>query len=100
MKVKALLQALGVSMYCGVVGFVVYNSKQLFGDANGPSFLDPIAFLMLFCVSALTCALIVFYEPYKLFISKKGKEAVDLVAQTAAWLFLFAVVFLMMAVIL
>lgn len=100
MKVRALYQALGVAAYCSAIGFFVYNGENIFGKVDKPTFLAPIAFLMLFSVSALICALIVFYEPYKLFIAKKGKEAVDLVVQTAAWLFMFAVVFLMMAVLL
>ena len=47
----------------------------------------PLVFLTMFCFSVLTCGLIVFYQPYMLFIDKKGKEAGQLVLATAKWRF-------------
>ena len=52
----------------------------------------PLVFLTMFCFSVLTCGLIVFYQPYMLFIDKKGKEAGQLVLATAKWLGIFLVV--------
>lgn len=93
--VEGLLQALGVTIYCSLVGFFMWNANQIFGKM--PSLFGPIAFLLLFSVSALICGLLVFYQPYKLFFAGKKKEAVDLVVYTAAWLFVFFLVFLLLA---
>lgn len=42
--------------------------------------------LILFSASALTCGLLVFYQPYRLFFDGHKKEAADLVFYTAIWL--------------
>jgi hypothetical protein len=95
-KVKGLYQALGVSLYCAAVGVVMFNVEKIFGGKL--NFFGPVAFLLLFSVSALICALIVFYEPYKLFfLANKKKEAIDLVVHTTAWLFGFFVIVLVLA---
>lgn len=96
MKQRAFLQALGVTVYCSAIGMLLFNANKVFGQT--PNALAPVIMLMLFSVSALVCALMVFYKPYQLFIAKKGKEAVDLVVQTTAWLFLFAVIVLLLAI--
>ncbi len=90
-------QALGVTLYCSFVGLFFWKGNELFGKV--PNFFGPVAFLLLFSVSALICALLVFYNPYKLFFDGKKKEAVDLVLYTAAWLFAFFLVFITLAII-
>jgi hypothetical protein len=87
---KGFVQALGVVGYCSLVGFVIWKGNQIFD--NNPGYTGPLTFLMLFSVSALMCALIVFYRPYILFFENKKKEALDLVVFTAGWLFLFLVI--------
>ena len=81
------LQALGVTVYCALVGIFIWNANHIFGQMN--NFLGPILILILFSTSALICGLVVFYKPYKLFFAGKKKEAIRLVIQTAAWLFAF-----------
>lgn len=97
MKFKGLSQSLGVTLYCSAVGAFFLNAERIIGKT--PNYFGPVAFLLLLSASVLVCALIVFYEPYKLFfISNKKKEALDLVVRTTAWLFGFLVIALLLAV--
>lgn len=95
---RGFVQALGVTIYCSLIGLLMSNGNKLFG--NSPNFFGPVAFLLLFSFSALVCALIVFYKPYTLFFEGNKKEAVNLVVYTSAWLLLFLLLFLLFAIIL
>ncbi len=97
-KIKGLVPALEVTAYCSAIGFLMFRENEIFGKV--PNFFGPVAFLLLFSFSALICGLIVFYKPYLLFFSKRQKEAIDLVVYTAAWLFLFFMIFLGLSVVL
>src|SRR3989344_7283122 len=102
LKVQGLAQALGVTTYCGFVGLIFWKGNEIFGKMA--NYAGPVTFLLLFIVSALICAAIVFYQPYKLFFDgnlpagRQGKrEAVDLVLATTGWLFISFLVFLFLA---
>ena len=96
-KKDGFLQALGVTVYCSLVGIVMWQGSNIFPKVN--SYFGPVMVLLLFSTSALVCGLIVFYKPYKLFFADKKKEAAGLVIQTAAWLFVFLLLsFLLMIV--
>lgn len=91
-----LIQAIGVTVYCGLVGFVMYNGNDIFGKMD--SILGPITVLVMLSVSALICGLLVFKKPYELFFDGKKKEALNVVVYTAVSLFtilliLFGVMF-------
>lgn len=86
------VQALEVTLYCSLIGVLFWKGNEIFGKV--PNYFGPVAFLLLFSVSALVCALIVFYQPYKLFFAGKKNEAVDLVLYTTEWLFGFFLIFL------
>lgn len=85
-----LLQAIGVTIYCGLVGLVINNGEKIFGQMKSP--IGPIAFLTMFCVSALVCGLLVFKKPYELFFDGKKKEAINVVVYTAVSLFVILLV--------
>ena len=76
-----LLQAIGVTVYCGLVGLIMFNGEKIFGQMK--SFIGPIAFLTMFCASVLICGLLVFKKPYELFFDGKKKEAINVVVYTA-----------------
>jgi hypothetical protein len=97
-KNLGFIQACGVTLYCGLVGILFWKGNEIFGSV--PNYFGPVAFLLLFSVSALVCALLVFYQPYKLFFAGKKKEAIDLVLHTTGWLFALFILFLSIAVIL
>jgi len=85
-----LLQAFGVSLYCGLIGTVMQNGSKLFGEKD--NFMTPIFILTMFSVSVLTCALIVFKKPYELFFDGKKKEAINVVVYTAISLLVVVVI--------
>ena len=90
---QGILQAFGVAIYCAVVGIFIWNANHLFGPMN--NFFGPILFLIIFSTSALICALIVFYKPYKLFFSGKKNDALSIVVYTAVSLFAILALFLL-----
>lgn len=95
---QGFLQALGVAAYCTLVGLFMWNSNHIFGPMN--NFLGPVLVLVLLSASALTCGLIVFYKPYKLFFAGKKSEAIEVVVSTSVFLFTIFLVFLLGLVLL
>ena len=87
-----LLQAVGVTAYCSLVGLIFWKGNEIFGKAD--RYIGPVIFLILFIVSAMITALMVFYKPYLLFFDGKKKQALDVVLSTTSWLVLFFFVFL------
>jgi hypothetical protein len=79
-------QALGVGVYCGLIGLIMFRGNDIFGHT--PNFLGPLLFLMLFCVSALICGLLTLAYPAIVFFKDKIK-ALKIVLFTILWLFLF-----------
>ncbi len=91
------LQAFSLTLYCLLVGLIFWKGDLWIGNA---SYLGPVLVLILFVVSALVCALLVFYRPYNIFLDGNKKEAVNLVLSTAVWLMIiFLIAFLSTAVI-
>jgi hypothetical protein len=87
------LQALGVAAYCSLVGLLLMYGSAVFGKQ--PRFSATVLFLVLFCTSALVCAIITFGYPVFLFwVKKQTREALKLVVYTAGWLVLFTFIFL------
>ena len=87
---QGFIQALGVLLYCGLIGTVMQNGNTLFGKQD--TFMTPIAVLTMLCVSVLICALIVFKKPYELFFDGKKKEALNVVVYTAVSLLVVVVI--------
>lgn len=85
----AFLQALGLVVYCSLVGLLFWQGESWFGTMS--SFVGPTLFLILFVASALISALLVLGYPIILFWEKKQTtKALKLVAYTTAWLAFFA----------
>lgn len=84
------LQALGLSLYCGLVGVIFWKGNTWFGNLN--NVVGPSIMLSIFVVSALICALIALSYPFIVFWDKKNtKQALQLVAYTAGWLFFIVI---------
>ena len=92
---SGLMQALGVTAYCSLVGILFWKGNEIFGKV--PNYFGPVTFLLLLSVSVLTCGFLFFFRPYNLFFAHKKKEAIDLVLSTAGWLFVFFLIFLTIA---
>jgi len=85
------IQALGLSIYCALVGVIFWKGNTWFGKAN--NLIGSFTMLSLFVVSALICALIALGYPFIIFWDKKNtKQALKLVIYTACWLVLFVVI--------
>jgi hypothetical protein len=81
----SFLQATGIVVYCGLVGWLMVNGNKIFG--NTPSFIGPVAFLLLFVVSASICSLSLLGYPFWLFWEKKNTpKAISTLLATLAWL--------------
>lgn len=89
-RVQGLLQAIGVGVYCLLIGIFMESVGKMLPGPDSP--LSGVVFLLLFCASALITALIVFYKPYKLFFAGKKTEAIETVMYTALGVFILAVV--------
>jgi amino acid permease len=87
---QGFFQALGVTIYCSLIGILFWKGNEIFGRVD--SYFGPLMFLMLFSVSVLICGLLVFYKPYLLFFDGKKKQAIEVVASTAVFLFSFVLV--------
>ena len=84
----AFFQALGLVVYCGLVGLFFWQGERWFGPMV--SYWGPVFFLVLFVVSALISALMVLGYPFILFWEKKQTiEALKLVIDTTIWLAFF-----------
>ena len=93
-----LPQAGGIALYIlGVAGFM-YFAPKMFGRVD--NFFAPVLFLSMFVVSAMICSLLMFYQPYQLFLDKMGKEAIAQVLMTTKWLAVFLVLVLFALVLL
>lgn len=81
---RSFLHALGVMAYIAVVATIMSNGEAIFG--NDKTLWGPIAFLMLFVVSATITGLLVLGKPVTLFIEGQKKEAVTFLTATVSWL--------------
>lgn len=97
MKKAGFLQALGVTLYCSLVGLLFWQGNHLFPKVN--QYFAPVMMLLLLSVSVLVCGLLVFYKPYKLFFANKKEDAINLVLFTSLWLFLFLLISFLLMII-
>jgi len=94
----AFLQALGLVLYCSLVGLLMWQGENIFGPPY--TFLGPAMFLILFVASALISALLILGYPFILFWEKKRLvEALKLVVFTIGWLLFFVLLFILILLI-
>ncbi|PIS09531.1 hypothetical protein COT75_01070 [Candidatus Beckwithbacteria bacterium CG10_big_fil_rev_8_21_14_0_10_34_10] len=90
----AFLQALGLVLYCSLIGLIFWKGNQWFG--NVPNFEGPLLFLTLFATSCLVCALLTLGYPAILIWKKKQVgNAIKLIAYTVLYLLFFIIFFLL-----
>ncbi|MFH1186891.1 MAG: hypothetical protein V1697_01810 [Candidatus Levyibacteriota bacterium] len=84
----AFLQALALSIYCGLVATLIWSGDKMFGEIT--DFRGPLLFLILFVTSVLISALLTLSYPFILFWQKKKPaEALRVIIYTAFFLALF-----------
>ncbi len=87
LTITALKQALGVTIYVLLVGTVMSFGNEIFGTK--PNLLGPVAFLMLFVISAAITGYLVVGKSILMYLDGAKKSAVQLFGLTILWLFLF-----------
>ncbi len=85
----SLASAVGVAAYVAVISYVMRNGEKVFGQVN--NFLGPIAFLLMFVLSATITGALVLGRPAMLFLDGQKKEAVKLFLFSAGWLLVIIV---------
>lgn len=97
MKIKNLslpflgfLQATGLFIYITLIAQVLINANKIFAPVG--SFLGPMAFLLLFVVSAIISGFLVLARAGFLFWEKRYTEAFTLVGWTLVWSVLYLIV--------
>lgn len=94
MNKKGFKQASSVAGYILLVVTVMANGNAWYGE-DDRGMLAPLLALSVLSVSVLTCTLLVFAKPYRLFIDKKGGEALDLVIATTKWLMAYVLMLIL-----
>ncbi len=98
MEFIAFLQALGLILYCSLVGLIIFQGNNWFGPLSSP--FGPVLFLLLFVVSALISASLVLAYPFLILWEEKNtRKAIKLVIYTTLWLVLFVLLFLLLLAI-
>ena len=82
------LQSTGILVYCSLIGLIFWKGNNIFGPV--PSLFGPVAFFLLFMVSAVICALLYLGYPFWLFWEHKNlRRALHLVIHTTLWCLVF-----------
>lgn len=79
-----LYQAVGVALYCFLVGTFIHFAENIFGSSVSPILIIPIM-LMILTFSVATVGTIIFGYPSYLFFNNKYKEAFTTVISTVVF---------------
>jgi len=85
-----LLNAFGVAAYIVGVSLIIRNGEKIFGKMD--NFLGPIAFLLLFVLSAAITGALTLGRPIMLYIRGSKTEAIKLFFYTVGWLFIITLI--------
>lgn len=89
---QAFLFALGEGIYISLVALFLFTVGKMFGDKPEPAIIAPIAFLLLFVISAAISGALILGKPVMLYLDGQKKEALQLFSFTLIWLFVFLVI--------
>lgn len=97
--VVGLLQALGVSIYCFLVASF-FNYMERFADTpDPPNHLAGALMLLLLVFSVALCGTLVFAYPSYLFVNKRIKRALHILAYTLLFAFIIFAIILFSVII-
>ncbi len=87
---RAVLHAIATAVYVGLVALLMSNAEQLFGKQE--NFWGPLAFLLLFVLSATITGSLVLGRPFLLYLDGKKEEAVKFFLLTVGFLLAITIV--------
>jgi hypothetical protein len=88
--VWSFVDAVAALLYIAAVAWLMSNAEHLFGKIT--SFWGPLAFLLLFVLSATIVGLLVLGRPIHLYLNDMKREAWRVLFFTVGWLILAAIV--------
>lgn len=95
---KGIVSAVATAAYVAAVAALMMNGDRLFGTrVNG--LLAPVAFLLLFVVSAAVTGMLVLGRPAMMYVDGKKREAISLLGWTVGSLAAVTVVLLAIMVV-
>ncbi len=94
--ILSLINSLGVVVYVILVANIFVYGEQLFGKMS--NLWGPIAFLLLFVLSALVVGLLILGKPIIFYLDKKKEDALRLLFYEIGWLFLATLIVLIIQI--
>ncbi len=98
LKFTALINALLTAVYVAIVALVMQNGERIFGKMD--NILGPVAFLLLFVLSAAITGSLVLGKPILMHLENRKAEAVKLFFYTIVWLFVIIIAILCLSMFL
>ena len=89
---QSFLFALGEGIYISSVAILLFTVGKYFGDKPDPAIIAPIAFLLLFVISAAISGALILGKPIILYLDGQKKDALQLFGLTVFWLIIFLIV--------
>ena len=86
----SLVNSLLTTIYIVAVAYVMQNGDKIFGKMD--NWLGPVAFLLLFVLSAAVVGGLILGKPLRWYLNGKKTEAYTLFVYTVGWLFVMTVV--------
>lgn len=97
LKKTGFINALGVLVYIALVSVIMTNADKLFGKME--NYLGPIAFLLLFTLSAIVVGGLVIGKPLMLYLDGKKKESIAALLAVIGWLAVFTIIAIMVLIL-
>lgn len=86
----SFFNSLGVTAYISAIALIMRNAEKIFGQKD--NFFSPVAFLLLFVLSAAITASLVLGRPVLLYLGNRKPEAIKLFLYTIGWLFILTII--------
>lgn len=94
----SLLDSLGLTIYIVLIAILMNDAEKVFGKMD--NYLGPVAFLLLFVISAIITGTLFLGLPVLFYLDNKKSEAIKLFFYTLIWLVvLMIIVFALQAII-
>lgn len=94
---RSLAHAAGTLAYIALIAWFFFNGEKWLGN-KPDNFFMPMLMLLLLVVSATVTGLLVLGRPLQLYLDNHKKEAIIMLFSTLGWLFIFAVIVLLVLI--